>query len=84
MTHPLIVTVLAIVVLTDVVLPIVILASTVNAYGRHVFLYYKSPEAWPLRVEGSESDPLPKFFACALKARKNDFTVKMYRGGIFA
>ncbi|KAM1712595.1 hypothetical protein ACFX13_023763 [Malus domestica] len=52
------------------------LAGTVNAYDRHVFLCYKSPEAWPSRVEGSESDPLPKFFASALKARKNDIAVK--------
>ncbi|KAM2708144.1 hypothetical protein EV2_045980 [Malus domestica] len=52
------------------------LAGTVNAYDRHVFLCYKTPEAWPSRVEGSESDPLPKFFASALKARKNDIAVK--------
>ncbi|KAM1015067.1 hypothetical protein ACFX1T_044800 [Malus domestica] len=44
--------------------------------NRHIFLCYKTPEAWPLRIEGSESDPLPKFFASALKARKNDITVK--------
>ncbi|KAM1111945.1 hypothetical protein ACFX2I_044880 [Malus domestica] len=52
------------------------LAGTVNAYDRHVFLCYKTPEAWASRVEGSESDPLPKFFASALKARKNDIAVK--------
>ncbi|CAN6702769.1 unnamed protein product [Malus baccata var. baccata] len=40
----------------------------------NVFLCYKTPEAWPWRIEGSESDPLPKFFASALKARKNDIT----------
>ncbi|KAM1015071.1 hypothetical protein ACFX2A_045921 [Malus domestica] len=44
---------------------------------RHVFLCYKTLEAWPWRIEGSESDPLPKFFTFALKARKNDITVKM-------
>ncbi|KAM1887409.1 hypothetical protein ACFX13_045658 [Malus domestica] len=44
--------------------------------NRHIFLCYKTPEAWPLLIEGSESDPLPKFFASALKARKNDITVK--------
>ncbi|KAM1665610.1 hypothetical protein ACFX1X_045340 [Malus domestica] len=43
----------------------------------NVFLCYKTLEAWPWRIEGSESDPLPKFFASALKARKNDITVKM-------
>lgn len=53
------------------------LAGTVDAYDRHVFLCYKTPEAWPSRVEGSESDPLPKFFASALKARKNDIAVKV-------
>ncbi|KAM1323549.1 hypothetical protein TB2_044778 [Malus domestica] len=42
----------------------------------HVFLCYKTPEAWPWRIEGSESNPLPKFFASALKARKNDITFK--------
>ncbi|KAM1428549.1 hypothetical protein ACFX2I_044859 [Malus domestica] len=53
------------------------LAGTVNAYDHHhVFLCYKTPEAWPLRVESSESDPLPKFFASALKAHKNDIAVK--------
>ncbi|CAN6702778.1 unnamed protein product [Malus baccata var. baccata] len=43
----------------------------------NVFLCYKTPEAWPWRIEGSESDPLPKFFASALKARKNDITATM-------
>ncbi|XP_068336209.1 uncharacterized protein [Pyrus communis] len=40
----------------------------------HIFLCYKTPEAWPWCIKGSESDPLPKFFASALKARKNDIT----------
>ena len=53
------------------------LAGTVDAYDRHVFLCYKSPEAWASRVENSESDPLPKLLASALKARKNDITVKV-------
>ncbi|KAL6136244.1 hypothetical protein ACLB2K_061544 [Fragaria x ananassa] len=52
------------------------LAGTVDAYDRHVFLCYKSPEAWPARVEGSESDPLPKLLSSAFKARKNDISVK--------
>ncbi|KAM1111938.1 hypothetical protein ACFX2I_044874 [Malus domestica] len=52
------------------------LAGTVNAYDRHVLLCYKTPEAWPSCVEGSESVLLPKFFASALKARKNDIAVK--------
>lgn len=52
------------------------LAGTVNPYERHVFLCHKSPEAWVPRVEGAESDPLPKLFAGALKARKDEFPVK--------
>ncbi|KAH7532451.1 hypothetical protein FEM48_Zijuj04G0021300 [Ziziphus jujuba var. spinosa] len=52
------------------------LAGTVDPYDRHVFLRYKSPESWASRVEASDSDPLPKLLASALKARKNDTTVK--------
>ncbi|XP_070661404.1 uncharacterized protein [Malus domestica] len=59
------------------------LAGTVNAYDRHVLLCYKTPEAWPSCVEGSESVLLPKFFASALKARKNDIAVKGPNGSIF-
>ncbi|CAN6549865.1 unnamed protein product [Malus baccata var. baccata] len=44
---------LAVVPLANVVLPVVILVGTVNAYGLHVFLCYKIPEVWPSRVEGS-------------------------------
>ncbi|KAB2613985.1 TMV resistance protein N-like [Pyrus ussuriensis x Pyrus communis] len=44
--------------------------------NRHVFLCYKTPEAWPWHIKGFDSDPLPKFFASALKARKNDINVK--------
>ncbi|TQD99533.1 hypothetical protein C1H46_014869 [Malus baccata] len=43
--------------------------------NRHVLLYYKTPEAWPCRIEGSEFGPLPKFFASALKAQ--DITVNV-------
>ncbi|KAF5479673.1 hypothetical protein F2P56_000474 [Juglans regia] len=52
------------------------LAGTVGAYGRHVFLCYKSPEAWPARVEGSESDLLPKLLSSAIKARKDGIPLK--------
>ncbi|XP_062105677.1 altered inheritance of mitochondria protein 32 [Humulus lupulus] len=52
------------------------LAGTVDAYDRHVFLCHKNPEAWASRVEDSESDPLPKLLSSALKARKNDITLK--------
>ncbi|CAN6574939.1 unnamed protein product [Malus baccata var. baccata] len=44
--------------------------------NRHVFLCYKTPEAWPWFIEGSESDTLPRYFTSALKARKNDITIK--------
>ncbi|CAN6683083.1 unnamed protein product [Malus baccata var. baccata] len=52
-TSPLAVVPLAVVPLANVVLPVVILAGTVNAYGLHVFLCYKIPEVWLLRIEGS-------------------------------
>ncbi|KAI3452480.1 hypothetical protein Pfo_009144 [Paulownia fortunei] len=52
------------------------LAGTVDPYDRHVFLCYKSHEAWPSRVEDSDSDPLPKLLASAIKARKNNISVK--------
>ncbi|KAK6128308.1 hypothetical protein DH2020_037943 [Rehmannia glutinosa] len=52
------------------------LAGTVDPYERHVFLCYKSHESWPSRVEDSDSDPLPKLLASALKARKNDISLK--------
>ncbi|XAR58223.1 hypothetical protein NMG60_11026636 [Bertholletia excelsa] len=52
------------------------LAGTVDPYDRHLFLCYKRHEAWPSRVEGSESDPLPKLLSGALKARKDDINVK--------
>lgn len=53
------------------------LKGTVDAYDRHVFLAYKGPEAWPAKVESSKEDTLPKLFASAMKARKNDITVKV-------
>ncbi|KAK9067324.1 hypothetical protein SSX86_014650 [Deinandra increscens subsp. villosa] len=52
------------------------LSGSVNPYGRHVFLCYKSHEDWPARVESSDSDPFPKRLAGALKDRKNDIAVK--------
>jgi hypothetical protein len=53
------------------------LSGTIGAYDRHVFLCYKSPEAWPSRVEGPESDSLPKLLYAAFKARKNDMALKV-------
>ncbi|CAN1725732.1 Altered inheritance of mitochondria protein 32 [Linum perenne] len=52
------------------------LAGTVDRYDRHIFLCYKNPEAWLPRVEDSETDPLPKLLASAIKTRKNEITVK--------
>ncbi|KAF5457291.1 hypothetical protein F2P56_021404 [Juglans regia] len=52
------------------------LAGTVGAYDRHVFLCYKSPEAWPSHVEGSDSDLLPRLFSSAIKGRKDSIPLK--------
>ncbi|KAG6578669.1 hypothetical protein SDJN03_23117, partial [Cucurbita argyrosperma subsp. sororia] len=52
------------------------LAGTVSAYDRHVFLCYKTPEAWPSHLEASDSDVLPRLLSAALKARKDDLSVK--------
>ncbi|XP_023536213.1 altered inheritance of mitochondria protein 32-like [Cucurbita pepo subsp. pepo] len=52
------------------------LAGTVSAYDRHVFLCYKTPEAWPSHLEASDSDALPRLLSAALKARKDDISVK--------
>ncbi|KAK2975254.1 hypothetical protein RJ640_028006 [Escallonia rubra] len=52
------------------------LAGTVDPYDRHVLLCYGTHDAWPSRVEASDSDPLPKLLASALKARKDDIPVK--------
>lgn len=53
------------------------LANTVDAYERHVFLCYKGPEAWAPRVEDSDTNQLPKLLSNAVKARKNDVTIKV-------
>lgn len=53
------------------------LAGTVGAYDRHVFLCYKTPEAWPSHLETSDSDVLPRLLCAALKARKDDISVKV-------
>ncbi|KAK6913070.1 hypothetical protein RJ641_022671 [Dillenia turbinata] len=52
------------------------LSDSVDHYDRHLFLCYKTPESWPSKVEGSDSDPLPKLFASALKNFKADISVK--------
>lgn len=54
------------------------LSGTVEPpYDRHVFLAYKTYDAWPPRIEASDSDPLPKLLAHTFKARKNDVKVKV-------
>ncbi|XP_057791710.1 uncharacterized protein LOC131008713 [Salvia miltiorrhiza] len=52
------------------------LAGTVDYFERHVFLCYKSHDSWPAKLEVSDSDPLPKQFASALRARRNDIKIK--------
>lgn len=56
------------------------LAGTVSAYDRHVFLCYKTPEAWPSHLEASDSDVLPRLLSAALKARKDDISLKVWVG----
>lgn len=54
------------------------LSGTVQPpYDRHVFLGYKTYDAWPARIEASDADPLPKLLADTFKARKNDIKVKV-------
>ena len=54
------------------------ITGTVDAYDRHVFLCFKSPEDWIPRVEGySDHGLLPKIFSSGFKARKNDIAVKV-------
>ncbi|XXG47401.1 hypothetical protein AAC387_Pa02g2063 [Persea americana] len=48
------------------------LSGTVDPYDCHLFLCYKNYESWPARVEGSESDRLPRLLAAALKSRKKE------------
>ncbi|KAK6928391.1 Thioredoxin-like ferredoxin [Dillenia turbinata] len=61
------------------------LSDSVDPYDRHLFLCYKTPQSWPSKVEGSDSDPLPKLFASALKNFKDDIPVKtkltVFEGG---
>ncbi|KAK9705014.1 hypothetical protein RND81_07G027100 [Saponaria officinalis] len=52
--------------------------NTVDFYQRHLFLCYKSPDAWPSRVEDSVDDRLPNLLNSALKSRKNDLPLKTH------
>ncbi|MED6159614.1 hypothetical protein PIB30_043819, partial [Stylosanthes scabra] len=46
------------------------LAGTVDFYRRHVFLCYKSPAAWPPRIEAWEFDRLPRLLHAAVVSGK--------------
>ncbi|XLR49633.1 hypothetical protein S83_000305 [Arachis hypogaea] len=46
------------------------LAGTVEFYRRHVFLCYKSPAAWPPRIEAWEFDRLPRLLHAAVASGK--------------
>lgn len=53
------------------------LAGTVDEYGRHVFLCYKSPDNWPASVEDPEFDPIPRLLSSALKSLNKQFHGKI-------
>ncbi|XP_010450234.1 PREDICTED: LOW QUALITY PROTEIN: altered inheritance of mitochondria protein 32-like [Camelina sativa] len=50
------------------------LSGTVQFYERHVFLCYKKPSVWPVRIEASEFDRLPRLLSSAVSARKSSMT----------
>ncbi|PKI79157.1 hypothetical protein CRG98_000449 [Punica granatum] len=52
------------------------LSNTVDAYDRHVFVCFKGPEAWAPRAEDSDAAVLPKLLSSAVKARKEEISVK--------
>ncbi|CAF2273966.1 BnaA04g10370D [Brassica napus] len=49
------------------------IANSITSYGRHVFVLYKTPEAWISHVE---EEGLPQRFATLLKDRKSDLLVQ--------
>uniref|UniRef100_A0A1J3H8N0 Altered inheritance of mitochondria protein 32 n=1 Tax=Noccaea caerulescens TaxID=107243 RepID=A0A1J3H8N0_NOCCA len=49
------------------------IANSINSYGRHVFVLYKTPEAWLSHIE---EEGLPQRFATLLKDRKSDLPVQ--------
>ncbi|XP_010435980.1 PREDICTED: uncharacterized protein LOC104719713 [Camelina sativa] len=49
------------------------IANSITSYGRHVFVLYKTPEAWPSHVE---EQGLPQRFATLLNDRKSDLLVQ--------
>ena len=52
------------------------LGGTVDVYGRHVFLCYKTYDTWPAKIESSESDLLPYLLFRALKNQKDNIALK--------
>ncbi|PKA58664.1 hypothetical protein AXF42_Ash008951 [Apostasia shenzhenica] len=48
------------------------LVGTVQPYDRHLFLRYKSPDAWPSNFDTAVSNRLPHLFAAAIRSRKGD------------
>nr|AAM62596.1 sucrose cleavage protein-like [Arabidopsis thaliana] len=49
------------------------IANSITSYARHVFVLYKTPEAWLSHVE---EEGLPQRFATLLKDRKSDLLVQ--------
>ncbi|KAF2566775.1 hypothetical protein F2Q68_00026952 [Brassica cretica] len=49
------------------------IANSITSYGRHVFVLYKTPEAWISHVD---EEGLPQRFATLLKDRKSDLLVQ--------
>jgi len=49
------------------------IANSITPYGRHVFVHYKTPEAWPFNVE---EEGQPQLFAKLLKSRKSELPVQ--------
>ncbi|ESQ46936.1 hypothetical protein EUTSA_v10027837mg [Eutrema salsugineum] len=49
------------------------IANSITSYGRHVFVLYKTPEAWISHVE---EEGLPQRFATLLKDRKSELLVQ--------
>lgn len=52
------------------------IANSITSYDRHVFVLYKTPEAWLSHVE---EEGLPQRFATLLKDRKSDLLFQVYK-----
>ncbi|CAN8272991.1 unnamed protein product [Cochlearia groenlandica] len=51
------------------------IANSITPYDRHVFVLYKTPQAWLSHVE-EEEESLPQLFATLLKDRKSDLLLQ--------